>query len=136
MSAILTRNYRQELDACIEHHKSCGRDYDDLDLEDQQALCAKVALTWPLHVQQDVFDGLLANPILQQMATLTNPLDGGARKISELVCTAIQNFVDPDARKEYDANPTVTDAYEEDDNRTLFDRTEANAINQDNRRVA
>ena len=127
------RTARQDLDAMIDHHKSCGREYDELDLEDQQTMCALKALTWADHEQMDVMDGMTGRDFLCYMALMNSDSMRAKELASEYAFTKIQDFMTPFVLEEYAANSTQADVYEEDDNRTLHNRVEAAEYNREMR---
>ena len=100
---LMPRTPRQELDAAIDNHKSCGREFDSLDLEDAQEICALTGLKWDKQQQNDVLDKVDAHLLLCYMR------HDDKEKAGEYLFTMMQDFLMQFAEQEYLDNPTTTD---------------------------
>lgn len=95
LNKLCPRTPRQELDAAIDKHKSLHKEWAFLDIEDQQEICALVALTWKSDEHNDVLDKVAA---LQLIAYMRH---GKMSKAGEYLFTKMQDFLMPFAEQEY-----------------------------------
>jgi len=95
LNKLCPRTPRQELDAIIDNHKSCGREFDSLDLEDAQEICALVGLKWGSEQHNDVLDKVDASLLLSYMR------HGQAEYAGEYLFTKMQDFLTQFAEQEY-----------------------------------
>jgi hypothetical protein len=95
LNKLCPRTPRQELDAIIDNHKSDGREWSDLDIEDQQTICALVALTWKRETINDVLDKVDAVQLVAYMR------HGQMSKAGEYLFTKMQDFLMQFAEQEY-----------------------------------
>lgn len=103
LNKLMPRTPRQELDAAIDNHKSCGREFDSLELEDVQEICALTGLKWPGHEQHEVLDRVDAHQLLCYMR------HDDKEKAGEYLFTMMQDFLMQFAEQEYLDNPTRVD---------------------------
>jgi len=92
---LYPRTPRQELGALIDNRKSSGREWSDLNIEDQQTICSLVALTWKIDAHNDVLDKVDA---LQLIAYMRH---GQMSRAGEYLFTKMQDFLTQFAEQEY-----------------------------------
>jgi cell division protein YceG involved in septum cleavage len=104
---LCPRTPRQELDAIINDFKTRGREWENLDIEEQQEICALVALTWKRETINDVLDKVDAVQLVAYMRHVG--MSKAKEKAGEYLFTKMQDFLMQFAEQEYLDNPTTID---------------------------